>query len=108
MGPPGKSRLRRVASARTASNRREILLATLAVVAIYLARPLLVRSTMRGISPNWEDSSLASVMVPKGSPRLCSPAYPSGWGCQVEKQCRVLLTWWSCSASSQPRYWFLC
>jgi NhaP-type Na+/H+ or K+/H+ antiporter len=48
------------------SNRREILLAILAVVSIYLARPLLVRSTMRGISPSWEDSSLASVMVPKG------------------------------------------
>ena len=48
------------------SDRKEILLAILAVVAIYLARPLLVRTTMRGNGPNWEDSSLASVMVPKG------------------------------------------
>jgi len=48
------------------SNKREILLAILAVVTIYLARPLLVRTTLRGISPGWEDSSLASVMVPKG------------------------------------------
>jgi potassium/hydrogen antiporter len=48
------------------SNRKEILLAILAVVIVYLARPLLVRTTMHGISPGWEDSSLASVMVPKG------------------------------------------
>jgi potassium/hydrogen antiporter len=48
------------------SNRKEILLAILAVVLIYLARPLLVRTTMHGISPGWEDSSLASLMVPKG------------------------------------------
>jgi NhaP-type Na+/H+ or K+/H+ antiporter len=48
------------------SNRKEILLAVLAVVIIYLARPMLVRATMRAVSPSWEDSSMASVMVPKG------------------------------------------
>ena len=48
------------------SNRREILLAILAIVIIYLARPFLVRTMMRVGSPGWEDSSLASVMVPKG------------------------------------------
>jgi NhaP-type Na+/H+ or K+/H+ antiporter len=48
------------------SNRKEILLAVLAVVIIYLARPMLVRATMQAVSPSWEDSSMASVMVPKG------------------------------------------